>query len=187
MRIPRTKLGETVVPDSSQFRRILGHYPTGVCAVTAMSDQMPIGMIVGSFTSVSLSPPLVGFFPDRSSSTWPRIESLGRFCINVLADHQEQICKKLSSKVHDKFASVPFDLSGLGAPIIEGALAWIDCEVDSVQGAGDHFAVLARVKGLDLHHEGSPLIFFRGKYSAVRPISGETRIITHDSVQGYAG
>lgn len=150
-----------------EFRRILGHYPTGVCAVTAMVEGKPVGMIVGSFTSVSLDPPLVGFFPDRSSSTWPRIESAGRFCVNVLADGQQDVCQSLAAKGEDKFAGVGFGLSELGSPIIDGALAWIDCELDAVHEAGDHLIVLGRVKWLDLHHEGGPMIFHKGGYGAV--------------------
>lgn len=153
--------------DGREFRRILGHYPTGVCAVTAMVDAKPVGMIVGSFTSVSLDPPLVGFFPDRSSSTWPHIESVGRFCVNVLAECQQGVCDSLAAKGEDKFANVSFSLSALEAPIIDGVLAWIDCELDAVYEAGDHYIVLGRVCGLGLHHEGVPMIFHKGGYGAV--------------------
>ena len=69
--------------DSREFRRILGHYPTGVCAITAVSDGRPVGMVVGSFTSISLDPPLVAFLPDRKSTTWAAIQAAGRFCVNV--------------------------------------------------------------------------------------------------------
>src|SRR3546814_2223086 len=78
--------------DAATFRKILGHYPTGVCAITAMSDTgIPSAMVVGSFTSVSLDPPLVAFLPDKSSTSWPKIEASGRFCVNVLGDNQEAL------------------------------------------------------------------------------------------------
>lgn len=151
-----------------EFRRILGHYPTGVCAITAMAGNgKPVGLIVGSFTSVSLDPPLVGFFPDRSSTSWPRVEAAGRFCVNVLSDCQQGVCRSLAAKGDDKFADVDFSLSALGSPIIDGAVVWIDCELDAVHEAGDHFIVIGRVHGLDLHHEGSPMIFHKGGYSGV--------------------
>lgn len=77
----------TIATDAARFRLILGHYPTGVCAITAtQADRSPVAMIVGSFTSVSLDPPLVAFFPDKVSSSWPKIEACGGFCVNVLAD-----------------------------------------------------------------------------------------------------
>src|SRR3546814_10485148 len=91
---------------AATFRKILGHYPTGVCAITAMSDTgIPSAMVVGSFTSVSLDPPLVAFLPDKSSTSWPKIEASGRFCVNVLGDNQEALCRVLASKAEDKFAN----------------------------------------------------------------------------------
>ena len=106
-----------------QFRRVLGHDPTGVCVVTASEGpDHPIGLVVGSFTSVSLDPPLVGFFPDRSSSTWPKTRKAGCFCINVLGDHQQDLCSKLASKDSRKFDGVGYHLSGLGSPL--SAVCW---------------------------------------------------------------
>jgi len=154
-----------------EFRRILGHYPTGVCAITAMpEDKKPVGLIVGSFTSVSLNPMLVAFFPDRSSTTWPKVKEVGRFCVNVLGDCQQSVCHALAAKGEDKFASIDYELSQLGSPIINGTLAWIDCELDTVHTAGDHYIVLGRVRGLDLHHDGNPMIFHKGGYGKVHPI-----------------
>ncbi|MFM6931786.1 MAG: flavin reductase family protein, partial [Novosphingobium sp.] len=81
-------MDETAI-DPAVFRRVLGNYPTGVTVVTAMGeDGQPIGMVVGTFTSVSLDPPLVGFLPDKRSSSWPQIEKAGHFCVNVLARDQ---------------------------------------------------------------------------------------------------
>lgn len=158
----------TTVIDVAAFRRILGHYPTGVCAITATSpDGRPLGMVVGSFTSVSLDPMLVGFFPDRSSSTWPQIEAAGRFCVNVLGDSQGEVCRALASKGDTKFTDILFHASALGSPVIDGALAWIDCELETVHEAGDHYFVLGRVRSLDLHHAGNPLVFHKGAYSKV--------------------
>ncbi len=74
------------------------------------ADGKPIGMAVGSFTSVSLDPPLVGFFPDHSSSSWPKIQATGRFCVNVLAEHQEPLCRALASKAEEKFAGIDYRL-----------------------------------------------------------------------------
>lgn len=160
------------MPDGSKaFRNILGHYPTGVCAVTAADDKgAPVGMIIGSFTSVSLEPRLVGFLPARSSSTWSKIEAAGKFCINVLGDSQHGVCASLSRKGDDKFADIEYGLSELGSPIIDGTLAWIDCELDAVHDAGDHVFVLGRVHSLDLHAEGNPMIFHKGGYSKVIPV-----------------
>jgi 3-hydroxy-9,10-secoandrosta-1,3,5(10)-triene-9,17-dione monooxygenase reductase component len=159
------------VIDGASFRRILGHYPTGICAITGMQqDRTPAAMIVGSFTSVSLDPPLVAFFPDKGSASWPKIEACGGFCVNVLADDQEALCRILASKDPDKFDGVPHRLSPRGAPILDGALAWIDCSLHAVHEAGDHYIVLGQVHAMDIHHPGTPLLFHKGSYGRVAPL-----------------
>ena len=155
--------------DSAEFRHILGHYPTGVCAVTATAGGVPIGMIVGSFTSVSLDPPLVAFFPDRSSATWPRIQASGRFCVNVLADGQHEVCRALASRLENKFAGVAYRASDAGSPIIDGVVAWIDCTLHAVHEAGDHFIALGEVQALGADRGRQPMLFHRGGYGGFAP------------------
>jgi flavin reductase (DIM6/NTAB) family NADH-FMN oxidoreductase RutF len=151
--------------DNATFRRVLGHYPTGVCIVTAAdSDGPPTGMVVGSFTSVSLDPPLVAFFPDRKSSSWPRIEKVGKFCVNVLASDQQALCRQFAISGADKFAGVSHRVSANGSPILDDVVAWIDCTLDAVHEAGDHFIVLGRVVALEVDRPGLPLLFFQGGY-----------------------
>lgn len=159
--------------DSRAFRRILGHYPTGVCAVTAMSDDVPVAMVVGSFTSVSLDPPLVAFFPDRKSTSWPKIRAAGRFCVNVLADHQQDICRSLSSKAGNKFETVAYRLSASGLPILERVVAWIDCDLYAVHEAGDHFIAIGEAKATDIEQPTRPLLFFRGGYGQFFPFAND--------------
>lgn len=162
--------GLTATIDGATFRRVLGHYPTGVCVVTAMDrDGAPVGMAVGSFTSVSLDPPLVAFLPDKGSSTWPRIEAAAKFCVNVLASDQEQLCRQFAARGIDKFAGVSHRLSVNGSPVLDGVLAWIDCRLHAVHEAGDHFIALGEVIELDIARAGQPLLFFRGKYGAFAP------------------
>lgn len=155
---------ETVF-DSATFRRVLGHYPTGVCVVTAVDQGGgPTGMVVGSFTSVSLDPPLVAFFPAKSSSSWPLIERAGKFCVNVLASDQQALCGQFSAKGGDKFSGVSHRVSTNGSPILDGVVAWIDCTLDAVHEAGDHYIVLGRVIALEVDRPGKPLLFFQGAY-----------------------
>jgi flavin reductase (DIM6/NTAB) family NADH-FMN oxidoreductase RutF len=158
--------------DKQWFRQVLGQYPTGVCVVTATPpDGPPAGMVVGSFTSVSLDPPLVAFFPDKSSSSWPRIAQAEKFCVNILGEDQESVCRRFASKAADKFEGQPHRPSGSGSPIIEDVVAWIDCEVHSVQEAGDHYVVLGRVLDLQIDSPRLPLLFFQGGYGAFAPHS----------------
>ncbi|WP_285313463.1 flavin reductase [Pseudarthrobacter sp. fls2-241-R2A-168] len=154
------------------FRRVLGHFPTGVVVVTAMGkDGNPVGMAVNAFTSVSLEPPLVAFFPAVSSKTWPEIESCGGFCINILSTRQEKVSRGFSRSGTDKFAGVPWYPSPGGMPALEDAVAWIDCDLFRVDEAGDHYAAYGRVKDMRLQEGSGPLVFFRGGYGGFEPVS----------------
>jgi 3-hydroxy-9,10-secoandrosta-1,3,5(10)-triene-9,17-dione monooxygenase reductase component len=153
----------------AHFRRIMGHLPTGVVVVTALHGGLPAGLTVGSFTSVSLDPPLVSFTVDRTSRSWPSIEAAGAFCANLLADDQVDLCRVFSSKAVAKFRGVPWRPAGSGAPIIEGVLAWIDCDIERVLEAGDHQLVIGLVRALDVQRPVRPLLFFRGGYGSVEP------------------
>jgi len=157
--------------DGATFRRVLGHYPTGVCVVTAIEpDGDPVGMVVGSFTSVSLDPPLVAFFPDRSSTSWPRIKRSTKFCVNVLGSHQQDLCRRFSAKSADKLAGLDYGVSNGGSPVLHDVGAWIDCTLEVVHEAGDHLIVLGRVRELDIARPDQPLLFFRGKYGSFAPL-----------------
>ncbi len=154
------------------YRQVLGQYPTGVCVVTGRSpDGETIAMVVGSFSSVSLDPPLVAFFPDRKSSSWARLRECMSFCVNILSADQEGLCRKLASKDPDKFAGVGHSLSVHGNPILDGAVAWIDCDRYAIADAGDHEMVTGRVLELDLGVGSLPLLFFRGGYGRFEPAS----------------
>lgn len=163
---------EARATDKQWFRQVLGQYPTGVCVVTATPPNgPPAGMVVGSFTSVSLDPPLVAFFPDKSSSSWPRIAQAGRFCVNILGEDQESVCRRFASRAADKFEGQQHRPAGSGSPIIQDVVAWIDCDIQSVQEAGDHYVVLGRVRDLQIDSPRLPLLFFQGGYGAFAPHS----------------
>lgn len=158
--------------DPAWFREVLGQYPTGVCVVCGVSaDGAPTGLVVGSFTSVSLDPPLVAFFPDHASTSWPQIRPSGAFCVNVLAHDQHHLCRQFSARGGDKFAGVHWRASkGSGSPILERALAWVDCSLEAVHPTGDHDIVVGRVLGLDVGADAPPLLFHRGGYGRFAPL-----------------
>lgn len=150
--------------DSATFRKVLGHFPTGVTVITADPGSKPIGFTIGSFTSVSLDPPLVGFLPTKTSTTWPDMARAGRFCVNVLAADQGDLCWAFAKEVDDKFVDVAWRPSPHGSPILDGALAWIDCTIDQVLEAGDHWFVTGLVHDLDVGRaDVAPMLFFQGK------------------------
>lgn len=151
--------------DPADFRKVLGSYPTGVCVVTAMGvDGRPAGMVVGSFTSVSLDPPLVGFFPDKKSSSWPLIEATGHFCVNVMGSDQQDVCRAVGARGDQKFVGVEYAISEHGLPVIADAIAAIECRLYSVTEAGDHWFVMGEVLRLESTREVDPMLFHRGRY-----------------------
>jgi 3-hydroxy-9,10-secoandrosta-1,3,5(10)-triene-9,17-dione monooxygenase reductase component len=156
--------GAVDVIDPHLMREVLGHFASGVTVVTAVDDDEPIGFTCQSFSSLSLDPPLVVFAPARTSRTWPRLRELGRFCVNVLAEDQDGLSAAFARSGEDKFAGVPWRPSRLGRPVLEGVVAWIDCELWAEYDGGDHTLVAARV--LDLGADGGrrPLLFHRGAY-----------------------
>lgn len=153
--------------DPAHFRSVLGHFLTGVTIITAMDPDTaaPVGLAASSFTSVSLDPPLVLFCAGTSSSTWPRIKAAASYCVNILGEDQEPLSRQFSGK-GDKFAGVGWRAGRSGSPIIESALAWIDCVVHDEITAGDHVIVLGRVLDLDAKDRGEPLAYYRGGYGS---------------------
>jgi flavin reductase (DIM6/NTAB) family NADH-FMN oxidoreductase RutF len=150
--------------DPLDFRRCMGRLPTGVTIITADHPASgPTGMAVSSFTSVSLDPPLVLVCPARSSETWPQIRESGSFCANVLADHQEELCRSFARKGVDRFLDVPWHARSTG-PGLDEAAAWLECVIRDEHQAGDHTIVVAEVVGLDVADGPWPLVFYRGSY-----------------------
>lgn len=160
--------------DSGKFRQVLGHFPTGVTVVTATApDGEPVGLTIGSFTSVSLDPPLVGWLPMVDSQRWAQINSSGSFCVNVLGAEQAELCWRFAkTSIAEPFEGVAWQPSPItGSPVLDGAIAWIDCAIEQVIEAGDHHFVIGRVLELEHAHpdsEPNPLLFFRGKLGDFR-------------------
>lgn len=151
--------------DPRTLRDALGCFATGVTVVTCFDEAgQPVGLTANSFTSVSLDPPLVAFFPAKSSTSWPRIEEAGKFCVNVLASDQQTLCRQFAASGADKFSGVSHRVSANGSPIIDGVVAWIDCTLEAVHEAGDHYIVVGRVVALEASAPGRPLVFFQGAY-----------------------
>lgn len=151
--------------DPVLFRETLGNYPTGVAVVTAMLDDgRPAGMVVGTFSSVSLDPPLIAFFPMSSSKSFARLRTADTFCVNVLAWDQEPLCRKLATGGDDKFDDVAWRPAPLGSPILADAVSWIECTFEDIREAGDHYIVLGRVREFSVQRATLPLLFFQGGY-----------------------
>ena len=152
------------IVDPEVLREVLGHFASGVTVVTALTADGPAGFTCQSFSSLSLDPPLVAFAPARTSRTWPALREIGRFCVNVLAEGQDDVSQNFARSVSDKFAEVPWRPSPHGAPVLDDVVAWIDGELWAEYDGGDHSIVVARVLDLGADPDRRPLLFHRGAY-----------------------
>lgn len=151
--------------DPRHFRTVLGSYPTGVCVVTSVNERGERwGLAVGTFTAISLSPPLVGFLPDKSSTSWVAIEKTGRFCVNILSEAQLPDCRRFATRAPDKFDGMSHGHTPGGLPLLDNVLAWIECDIDSIIELGDHLLVVGAVRAMERREGGRPLVFFNGGY-----------------------
>lgn len=156
--------------DPALFRETLGHYPTGVAVVTAIAESgLPVGMVVGTFSSVSMNPPLIAFYPMNNSRSFAQVRTAKSFCVNVLASDQEPFCRAFATAGENKFDGVTWKSAPLGSPILDGAVSWIECTFEDVREAGDHFIVLGRVEDLAVEKSTLPLLFFQGGYGKFSP------------------
>lgn len=164
-----TEAGRSAPVDPMDFRHVMSHLPTGVVALSGLDTltQEPAGLIVGTFQSLSIDPPLATFSISRASNSWLRIRSGGRFSASVLADDQGNVATALSGRSSEKFDGVAWHASPDGAPHIDGAVAWIDCEAVREIDGGDHVFVIARALRMSAGF-GEPLIFHKGVLGGFR-------------------
>ncbi|MFI0931004.1 flavin reductase family protein [Streptomyces sp. NPDC021019] len=156
---------ERLPVDPDEFRRVLGHFASGVTVITARDGDGPAGFACQSFASLSLDPPLVSFMVARTSTTWPRIARAGAFCVNILGAEQGALCRGFAVSGADKFAGVTHGAAPVtGSPLLDSVPAWIDCRVHAVHTGGDHLIVVGRVEALGATDEGEPLLFHRGTF-----------------------
>lgn len=152
-----------------QFRELMRLFPTGVVAVTALDDDAPVGFVVGSFFSVSLRPVMVGFCVHTTSTSWPRIRQAARFGVNLLSAEQAAVGAALAVSGGDKFTGVAWHLSPGALPVLDGALAFLECVSCAEHSAGDHVIVVAQVSAMQKLRYGDPLIFYRHAYHTIAP------------------
>lgn len=152
---------------ASELRKTLSHFASGVTIVTALHEGIPVGFTCQSFFSVSLDPPYVAIAPAKTSTTWPLIAEAGTFCVNILSEGQEALCRSFAVSGADKFAGVEWNSSPVSSsPLIAGSLAWVDCIVELVHSAGDHELVVGRVVDQQVLG-GAPLIFYQSRFGGI--------------------
>jgi 3-hydroxy-9,10-secoandrosta-1,3,5(10)-triene-9,17-dione monooxygenase reductase component len=156
--------GDAAQAAARAYRDVLGQYASGVTVVTTMLDDSPVGMTCQSFTSVSLDPPLVAFLPMKTSRAFAAIRMSRRFCVNFLAADQSEVSNNFASLAEDKFAGVAWEPTSNGMPRLDDTVGWVDCVVQDVHEAGDHYLVIGRVEDLGQGAADKPLLFHQGRY-----------------------
>jgi flavin reductase (DIM6/NTAB) family NADH-FMN oxidoreductase RutF len=101
--------------------------------------------------------------PAKSSTSWPRIAQAGAFCVNILGEHQEAICRAFAISGGDKFDGVEWSPGVTGSPVIVGSLAVVECTLGAIFEGGDHELVTGHVVAMDIG-EGGPLLFYRSGF-----------------------
>jgi flavin reductase (DIM6/NTAB) family NADH-FMN oxidoreductase RutF len=153
--------------EKNELRRVMGHFATGVTIITTINKAGEIhGLTANAFTSVSLEPPLLLISVDKKAESWPAFEESRIFTVNILADTQEALSRKFAVSGGNKFEGVAYRIGANRAPIIEGALAYIECTLWAVYEGGDHTVFLGEIQEAEVHEE-RPLLFFRGGYRAL--------------------
>lgn len=150
--------------DPAVLRRAFGCFPTGVVAVCAMIDGSPTGMVVSSFTSVSLDPPLVSISADLGSRTWPQLRRSPKIGLSVLSGSHEAAGRSLSARIGDRFAGLETDPGAGGALYLRGAAARFQCTIDAEVRAGDHVIVVLRVAAHAADPATPPLVFHGSRF-----------------------
>jgi flavin reductase (DIM6/NTAB) family NADH-FMN oxidoreductase RutF len=154
-----------------ELRRAFGTFATGVAVIGARgADGALAGMTVNSFASVSLAPPLVMFCPARSLGAFEVYRSAGHFSASVLRQDSLAVSERFARAGAGKWQGVKHRLGATGVPLLEGALATLECEVEARHDAGDHLIVVGRVLALEVAERAEPLVFFRSHYRELAPL-----------------
>jgi flavin reductase (DIM6/NTAB) family NADH-FMN oxidoreductase RutF len=157
-----------MVISPADFRHVLAHFASGVTVVTTSdADKRPAGLTASAFTSVSLDPPLILICVDHKSQTYPALLEHGRFAVNILNAEQTDLSRRFASTRLDKFDDVRYHVSALGLPLLDDALAYLECSTANTHVEGDHTIFVGLVERAGTGN-GEPLLYFRGKYNRLR-------------------
>jgi flavin reductase (DIM6/NTAB) family NADH-FMN oxidoreductase RutF/DNA-binding GntR family transcriptional regulator len=159
--------------DAAAFRRVIGSFMSGVVVITAADGDVPHGMTVSAVSSLSMDPPMLLACLNTASRTQEVVARTGVFAVNILAHDQGELAARFArSGLPDKFDGVGYARGRTGVPLLDGALAVVECKVAEVVTGGTHRVFLGRVLHAEAT-EGSPLAYFRGRFGKLE-IDGDT-------------
>jgi flavin reductase (DIM6/NTAB) family NADH-FMN oxidoreductase RutF len=145
------------------FRHVIGHFASGVTVITTRDAQAPLGTTASALSSLSLEPPTLLVCMNTASATGRAVAASGLFAVNILSEDQAEVALTFARKGGDKFRSVSWSTGGTGMPLLDGALATLECRVVDQACGGTHVVFIARVERA-VAHPGAPLAYFRGRF-----------------------
>lgn len=151
-----------------EFKSVMGRFPTGVTVVTSCDGEQPAGLTVNAFASISLDPPLVMVSIDKRSHLHDIVAHAGVFAANVLGADQQEISRRFAGQTgdrNDRFRQTPYHAGHTGAPLLDVAIAHVECRVVAHYPAGDHTIFLGQVESLGAS-AGEPLVYYRARYGS---------------------
>ena len=155
-----------MVVERETFRTLLAHYPSGVCVVTVDVEGQKLGLTVGSLVSLSLDPPLVGFAVSREAAMHELLREAGGCALSLLAAGQDWLAQHFARGVPPiaMWHGIATEAGASGAPLLVGALGWLECSLRDELAAGTHTFFVCDVRRSELGEDAPPLVRVRGDY-----------------------
>lgn len=184
--------GERTPLTSEQFRSVMGHFASGVTVITALDGDNPVGTTASAFSSLSLDPPMLLVCLNKDSHTGQVIQATGRFGVNIIGEDGPDLAMRFARKGEDKFAGLDWHPGTEGVPLLNQALASVECRMVEQTRGGTHIVFIASAESASLK-SGSPLAYYRGRFGRL-DTEGDIHagrliqnwIVTHDSEVGAA-
>jgi flavin reductase (DIM6/NTAB) family NADH-FMN oxidoreductase RutF len=151
--------------DQLEFRRVMGHFATGVTIVTSHDGAGKLGgLTANAVASVSLEPPMVLVCVDKKSDSYPLFGASQTFAVNILAQEQETLSRRFAKSGGDKFSGIGYRIGTTGSPLLSDTIAFLDCRIRHAFDAGDHTIYVGEAVDIAVESESDPLLYFRGGY-----------------------
>jgi len=174
---PAAVAADELALSADVFRDVIGRFASGVTVISALHNGVAYGTTASAVTSLSLDPPMVVICMNKDSATGQAVVTCGHFAVNILDEDQADLALHFASKATDKFASVQCAPSDAGDPLIENALATLECRIADAFTGGTHWVILGRVERASAR-VGAPLTYFRGQFGRMQLAQDESAVVT---------
>jgi flavin reductase (DIM6/NTAB) family NADH-FMN oxidoreductase RutF len=160
--------------DRERFRSVMGHFASGVTIISTRHEGIDYGLTASAVSSLSLDPPMLLICVNNSANTRAAIEASGVFAVNILGENQSEVAQQFATSRPDKFTGLSISYGDLGVPLLDDALAMLECRVTEVVSGGTHSIFLAKVQTAQATDE-MPLTYFRGRLGHLSFLGEDTR------------